>query len=203
MAGMFGSTVLDVAIGLVFVYLLLAILCTSANEILSAITKSRGNLLREGISQLLGNQPTTSAKDKPDALLDQFYRHSLVRGMFRGNRHPAYLPSRTFATVLIDSVLANGGDGVTTRDVEGAFRSLPPGDVRQALLAVLKHIDDDVENAHLAIQGWFEDAMDRVTGWYKRKTQIWTILVALVITLTSNADTVNITRRLWQDPVLR
>jgi hypothetical protein len=60
MGGMFGSTVLDVAIGLVFVYLLLAIICTSANEMLSALTKSRGNLLREGIRQLLNNQPTSA-----------------------------------------------------------------------------------------------------------------------------------------------
>src|SRR6185437_6800673 len=32
MNGLFGSTVLDVAIGLIFVYLLLAIICTSLNE---------------------------------------------------------------------------------------------------------------------------------------------------------------------------
>ncbi|MFN2530535.1 MAG: hypothetical protein ABR555_04470 [Pyrinomonadaceae bacterium] len=63
MAGIFGSTVLDVAIGLVFVYLLLAIMCTSANEILAALTKSRQNLLKKGISQLLDNQSLSIAKD--------------------------------------------------------------------------------------------------------------------------------------------
>jgi hypothetical protein len=34
--GIFNSTVLDVIIGLVFVYLLLAILCTAANEWVAA-----------------------------------------------------------------------------------------------------------------------------------------------------------------------
>jgi hypothetical protein len=45
--------------------------------------------------------------------------------------------------------------------------------------------------------------MDRVSGWYKRRTQIWTLVIALALTLFANADTVQIVRRLWQDPVLR
>ena len=32
MGGLFNSTILDVIIGLAFVYLLLAVICTSANE---------------------------------------------------------------------------------------------------------------------------------------------------------------------------
>ncbi|MEP6707349.1 MAG: hypothetical protein ABJC05_07505, partial [Pyrinomonadaceae bacterium] len=44
---------------------------------------------------------------------------------------------------------------------------------------------------------------DRVSGWYKRRTQTWTIIVALLITLLANADTIHIARRLWGDPVLR
>ena len=47
MAGLFNSTVLDVAIGLVFVYLLLAILCTSANELIAALLRSRSKMLKE------------------------------------------------------------------------------------------------------------------------------------------------------------
>ncbi len=56
--GLFNSTVLDVIIGLVFVYLLLAILCTAANEWVAAFTRRRGEMLRRGIQQLLENQAT-------------------------------------------------------------------------------------------------------------------------------------------------
>ncbi|HEX8293030.1 MAG TPA: hypothetical protein VF570_14825, partial [Pyrinomonadaceae bacterium] len=33
--------------------------------------------------------------------------------------------------------------------------------------------------------------------------QVWTVIVAAVITLLSNADTIQIGRRLWTDPVVR
>jgi len=200
---MFGSTVVDVAIGLVFVYLLLAIICTSANELLSGVTKSRATLLTEGIRQLLGNQPTSSAKNSPEALFEEFYRHSLITSMMRGHRHPAYLPARTFSTVLIDILSKNRTGRVTVEDLEEGLNSLPDGDVKQSVSAIARNAERELDDIQLGIEGWFEDAMDRVTGWYKRKTQVWTIIVASLITLLANADTVHIARRLWQDPVLR
>jgi hypothetical protein len=45
--------------------------------------------------------------------------------------------------------------------------------------------------------------MERVTGWYKRRTLVWTILVATAIVIFSNADTLQIGQKLWTDPVLR
>ena len=203
MAGMFGSTVLDVAIGLVFVYLLLAIICTSANEILSGLTKSRGKLLREGIQQLLDNQPTCAAKNNSLAMFEEFYKHSLITSMMRGNRHPAYLPARTFSTVLVDILAKDRVGRVDVAGIEKGLEALPDGDVKESLLALVQSTEDEVGEVQLAIEGWFEDAMDRVSGWYKRKTQIWTVLLAIAITVLSNADTLQIARRLWQDPVLR
>ncbi|HSE32965.1 MAG TPA: hypothetical protein VLA93_15440 [Pyrinomonadaceae bacterium] len=203
MAGMFGSTVLDVAIGLVFVYLLLAIICTSANEILSGVTKSRGNLLKEGIRQLLGNQPTSGAKNDPLALFEEFYKHGLITSMMRDNRHPAYLPARTFSTVVVDLLTKDRPGRLDVGDIEAGLKALPEGGVKESLLAVVHNTGRNLGEVQLAIEGWFEDAMDRVTGWYKRKTQIWTVVLAISITLLSNADTVQIARRLWRDPVLR
>ena len=200
---MFGSTVVDVAIGLVFVYLLLAIICTSANELLSGVTKARAALLKEGIRQLLGNQPTSEANNSPEALFEDFYHHSLIKSMMRGNRHPAYLPARTFSTVLIDLLAKRQTVKPTFAALEEGLDSLPDGDVKQSLLAIARNSEQELTDIQLSIEGWFEDAMDRVTGWYKRKTQIWTIIVAASITLLANADTVHMARRLWQDPVLR
>jgi len=203
MAGIFGSTVLDVAIGLVFVYLLLAILCTSANELLAGLTKSRASFLKKGITQLLDNQPIGAAKDQTNAFLEEFYRHPLITGMMQGNKHPAYLPSRTFATVITDNLAKSRLGRLNIEELEAGIMGMPDGDVKQALVALVHTSGDDLDSALTAIEGWFEDAMDRVTGWYKRRTQIWTLIMAILVTVLANADTVHIARHLWRDPVLR
>jgi hypothetical protein len=200
--GLFNSTMLDVIIGLIFVYLLLSILCTSANEWVSTITRRRGELLRKGIHQLLENQTIPGDEDK-DGFLRAFYRHPLITSIMHDKNHPAYISPRVFTAVVTDLLTAAKPGSIDFTDLEGGAKTLPDGQVKKSILAVVQRSNRQLEAAQAAIEGWFNDSMDRVTGWYKRRTQIWTVVIALALTAVANADTVQIVRRLWQDPVLR
>src|SRR5579862_5896533 len=103
MTGSFGSAVLDVAIGLGFVYLLLSIMCTTVNEWISSLLKSRAKNLKAGIRQLLDGQPT-APNGSTTQFLTQFYEHPVVTGMMKGEGHPSYMPARSFATTVMDLV---------------------------------------------------------------------------------------------------
>jgi hypothetical protein len=202
MAGLFNSTVLDVAIGLAFFYLLFAILCTAANEWLAAVTKARPKMLNEAITQLLKGQGTAE-ENSATALVREFYNHPLITKLKRGDQHPTYLSSENFATTLIDIISMGTEAAAATPSLRASVGALPNGEVKKVLSALLRRSGEDRESAHKAIEGWFNEAMDRATGWYKRRTLLWTVIVAVVLTIASNADTVNIARRLWTDPFLR
>jgi hypothetical protein len=201
--GLFNSTILDVIIGLVFVYLLLSIMCTAANEWVSALTRRRGNMLRKGITQLLSAQGTPRAADAPDALLREFYEHPLIKSLMHDKNHPTYLSPRNFSATLTDIITGERAGRLAFDDVFQAANAMPDGEVKRSLLALLRRSDEDLNTARNAIEGWFNDAMDRVSGWYKRRTQVWTVVIAVVLTLIANADTLQIARKLWTDPVLR
>jgi hypothetical protein len=198
MGGLFNSTVLDVAIGLIFVYLLLGILCTTVNEWISGILGARAKNLQQGISGLLDSQ---SLGNIP--FLDAFYQHPLISGMMRDGNHPSYLASRAFATAIMDLVTPTISGPITLPNLVDGINALPPGDVKKALAALLSNADGDLTKAQKNIEHWFDDTMDRVSGWYKRTTQIWTIVIAVFLTVLANADTINIARRLWVDPTVR
>jgi len=200
--GLFNSIILDVIIGLVFVYLLLAILCTAANEWVAALTRRRGEMLRKGIQQLLSDQPISNETD-PEAFLREFYKHPLITSMMHDANHPNYLSPRTFAAVVTDVLTASKPAAVAFEDLEKGAMALPEGRVKKSILALVQRSNRNLQGAQSEIEGWFNDAMDRVSGWYKRRTQIWTIVIALVLTMVANADTIHITRQLWTDPVLR
>ncbi len=53
------------------------------------------------------------------------------------------------------------------------------------------------------IEQWFNDTMDRASGWYKRHTQLWLGLVGFVVALALNVDTITLATALWRDPTLR
>jgi hypothetical protein len=74
---MFGSSILEVAIGLVFVYLLLSLVCTAANELIAALMTWRAVNLEQGIRNLL-NDPSGNA------LAKVFYEHPLIKAVLPG-----------------------------------------------------------------------------------------------------------------------
>ncbi|MGA2370402.1 MAG: hypothetical protein ACLPPV_15920 [Candidatus Korobacteraceae bacterium] len=203
--GLLGSSTLEVLIGLIFVYLLLAIICTTMNEWIAGIFKTRSTTLKRAIVQLLDQQPET--KDSPDRnwFLQQFYAHPLIAGMSgpKKNELPAYLSARTFATAVMDIATPRKPGVITFADLETGINNLPAGDVKTTLLAVIQTSNNNLQQAQKDIEAWFNDTMDRVSGWYKRTTQIWTVIIAAVLVLCANADTLQIAKTLWTDPTLR
>jgi hypothetical protein len=316
---MFNSSVLDVAIGLVFVYLVLGLMCTTVNEWLAQLFKTRAATLREGIRRLLHAPPDgtylirpvdinvaalakrlkkpddkltqavgpfsadlqsalaqfeTALAASPDAqppgtlasamadqlnavldqpglgkkiddskvtpetraeaakilkekdllrvnrallneafpdvitsLSDSFYSHPLIKSLARPGEHPAYVPSKTFALTLMD-ILAKGQAAAGTAEqrtaqIKAAIDNLPDSDVKKSLQALLVNGSDSVEQVQQKLEGWFDASMDRVSGWYKNRVQVWTVVVASVVTILINADTIQIAQKLMINPALR
>jgi hypothetical protein len=206
MNGILGSPVLDVAIGLAYVYLLLAVFCTTINEWISGVINTRGKLLAKGLSQLLDDQAhPDSQKDGTLGFAALFNLHPLIAGLKPkgGSRLPAYLSASTFATAVVDVATAGKEGAIAFADLETGVKNLPPGDVRKTLLALLQNCDSDLGKAQKKIEDWFTEFMDRVSGWYKRWIQLLTIVVALLLCALANADSLRIAKSLWQDSSLR
>ena len=122
---MFGLETLDVVIGLMFVYLLLALFATALNEYIAAVMNLRGKELAKGLGKLLDDIDENDALKKAfdgvgpavtgakATLTERFYNHRLIRPLAtrRGwlfdvfskePRLPSYIPARTFALALLD-----------------------------------------------------------------------------------------------------
>lgn len=208
-----GSTVLEVAVGLLFVYLLLSLLCSAVVEYLETRYNKRAEFLRKGIALLLNY---TSGKGLD--LASQLYSHGLVRPFYRdGDKLPSYIPSRTFALALwnLATTAAAGGrkDGTShlvagvTADLgvvrEAVAQHLPNEELRTALVTLIDEAQGDVEKARRNIEAWYEAMMDRVSGWYKRRTAVLTLVLGIVVAAILNADTITIANALARDSALR
>ncbi len=72
---MFGSNVLEVAIGVVFVYLLMSLICSTINEqVIARFFALRSKTLEDGIKTML-NDPQGAG------LAKEFYNNSLIQGL--------------------------------------------------------------------------------------------------------------------------
>ena len=192
---MFSTPILDVAIGLSFFYLLLGLICSTVNEMIAAKLKTRSKFLDQGIDRLLGGD----AK-----LKSQLYQHPMISALAPSDlQHcPSYIPAEKFATALLDIV--SGKDKPLTDVValrEGVREIGTPA--LQTSLKALMDSSPDAATLKKNVEEWFNDSMDRVSGWYKRNAQRNTLLLACAVTLVLNADTINVAHVLWTNPSMR
>ena len=88
---MLGSTLLDVVIGITFIYLFLSLIGSALTEFFANIRQLRAKNLEQWVLSTLDGP-------KAKELGDKFYEHPLVKGLMQDGRKPSYIPSRTFAT---------------------------------------------------------------------------------------------------------
>jgi len=188
-----------------FVYLLMALICTNVNEWIAGIFRTRETTLKGAIVQLLNQQPETQDSRILDWFVQQFYAHPIITGMSgpRKTELPAYLSARTFSTVVMDIAIQQKPGIITFTDIEAGINNLPAGDVKTALLAVIRISNNNPLQAQKNIEAWFNDTMDRVSSWYKRAAQMRTVIIATFLVLGANVDMLQITRLLWVAPTLR
>jgi hypothetical protein len=198
---MFGSTILEVAIGMVFVYLLLSLVCSALNELIEAGLKMRAKDLEKGLLTLF-NEP-----DRTATLSRDFFAHPLIKAL---GKNPSYIPSRTFSLALwnIASTVGQAGPGVAavTRDlgkIRATVAAFPNEDVKRALLTLIDEAGNDFDRARENVERWYDDVMDRVSGGYKRRTQWILLVLALGLAAGLNVDTLKIAGRLYSDTPLR
>jgi len=239
---MFGSEILDIILGLIFVYLLLSVVCSGVNEYIAALTNRRGKMLLKGIETLL----------KDAGLADQVMGHRIIDGLKReSGKLPSYIPARSFAIALLDTLgyqpgtggrVVKGGPGgasAAAAPERGDKASQPsPRDRLHGLISLLqqdamgdvvqfapdsemlKHADmpEAVRNAvasaadgarteyqklHDSVEVWFNNGMDRVSGAYKRRTQVILLVIATAVSLATNADTLVLWRKIASSEAVR
>ncbi len=234
---MFGSPILDVALGMAFIYLLLSLIASAIQELLSSLVESRSANLYNGIRSLLSGDTD---------LVERIYSHGLIAGLYRnppvdfaglgGSSFrrlrlwlqpivgiariapppadeptsdplllPAYIPARTFAITLIDLL---NGKRATGRELMGSIRETLDdgacdGKAYVAIKALALRSEDDVNSFQTALEDWYNDAMDRVSGWYKQHVQNILLIIAVLLSVLFNVDSIRIGRTLWVEPTLR
>jgi hypothetical protein len=197
---MFGSTVLEVAIGLTFCYGTLALIVSTVQEALASAFRLRANTLLGGVKSML-NDPRFSG------LAQQVYAHPLVNPHGDGaatdqrslRAKPSYIEPMHFAMALVDSIQKVPGN---VARLGADIDALDDPQLRRALQALYQRADGDLQRFQASVAGWFDNAMERVSGAYKRQSLLMSLLLSLLLTIMFNIDSIHLFQALWQQPGL-
>ena len=222
---MFGSDLLEVVIGIVFIYILVSIICSAVREGVETWLKTRSAYLEHGIRELLHDSDGTG-------LATSLYRHPLVYGLYladydpqprptsslrwllkKGAGLPSYIPAKNFAVAVMDlaargpSTDAFSSSGTSTPisldNIRRNVANLGNPGVQRALLTAVDTAEGDLKKVQANLEAWYDSGMDRVSGWYKRSTQWIVFWIGLAVAVTFNVNTITIADYLYQNKAER
>jgi hypothetical protein len=198
---MFGSAMLDVAIGMIFVFLLLCLICSAFSELLETFLKKRSKDLEQGIIGLLGDKT---------GLVDKLYNHGLIFSLYRGTYAeaqknktlPSYIPSANFAKALC-AILTPDNTPLSMDTIKATIAAIANPQVKSALTTLANDAANDLAKFRAGLEDWFNSAMDRVSGWYKRRTHVILFFVGFLIAITLNVNSISLAQDLWTNAAMR
>jgi hypothetical protein len=138
---------------------------------------------------------------------------------------PAYISPTAFADAVIDLLVPKPtaqtipagqttATGQTTLDtVRQSLQKIMSLDPTPAYMAPLMPLmtsvntlvttaDDDITSVRTSIENWYNDHMDRVSGWYKRHVAWFTIIAGAILVILLNINTITIGRALYSNSVI-
>ena len=200
---------------MVFVWLVLSVAAMQVQEWIGSAFAWRAQFLEKAIRNMLGS----------DQLVNEFYNHPLILSLSEPGknpgqyRRPSYIPAGKFASVMMDIFLNAGKDSsdaapgtLSLSEMATNIQAMKqenPG-LGKIIDHLFPHLTDQTMSADQALahartnmESWFNDGMDRVIGWYKRYTGVWSFVIALILALALNVDSLQIANKLWAEPTLR
>ena len=212
---MFGSTVLDVAAGIIFGFLAISLFTSAAVEAINSVLNVRVKNLRTGIMALVNDPHFTG-------LAKELYAHALISPLGPGaadplKNAPAYIDKTQFAEAMLDITglsAATQAAAAQAPAVQAAAElkarmdtlsaetgKLDP-QIKQLLQGMVTRCGGDVNRLRNDLANWFDNGMDRLSGKFKRRTQWMTFAVALITAFVVNLDTIRVGTLLWEQPAL-
>ncbi len=216
------DAILEVAVGLVFVWLVISVATMEIQNRIGALLNWRAEYLEKSVLSML--------KDKE--LVEKFYKHPLILELSlkdkNGNyikdksgkiRQPEYIPNTTFATAALEVIMNAGKDGedvpvdtMSMDEMKASMKSLgeknpPLAKMTHYLFPNMEKATDDLEakisGYRKNTENWFNDVMSQTSNWYKIRAQWVAFWIGLSLAIFINIDTIQVAQKLWQEPTAR
>jgi hypothetical protein len=224
---MSGNAALDIVIGLVFIYLLYSLYATVIMELIASILGLRARNLSYALRRMLMEEKDLkkapfkgiffrvlssftrlfgrAINQENPGLFQRFFDQPTIKFLTSGGlgNTPSYISAENFTKALIDSVRVDTVDAGTLVAIEkGLLESKLAEENPQTcnhLLSLLRDANNDVEKFKILVEKWYNDTMERASGWYKQTTQSLLIIIGFFLAFSFNVDTLSIVKKLSKD----
>jgi hypothetical protein len=214
---MSGFPILDLVVGMIFIYFLLSIISSSVVELILTLSKTRAKLLQKWLLTIFDKQIAVDG-EQTVPLGQAIMNHCTTTALSGQGSATSYMDAKNFTSALIEKltfikdqpkkVVTDLGEVI---DAISKSEALSPELKRVFILyangaiqsgaAEVKSTFDKFTIFRNKIENWYDTSMERVSGHLKSRFAFpLTILVASVVASLGNADSIELAKYLHRNP---
>ncbi len=214
---------IETIISLVLIFFIFSTIAYVIQEIVSINLKYRGRMLFNSISKLLDDDKITGVlrdNKKPlvaeapyhaiqGTLTEELYKHPQIGTLIKkpGNI-PSFIPSSNFAMAIIDIIKSKSAvplTGNTFTDFISGLQGIQNSNpcLYQLLNNLLDVSAGSLNKLMASIEKWFNDYMDRVSGWYQTHIVTTLRIIAVGIALFFNINVIKMSKIIFKSGAMR
>jgi hypothetical protein len=216
---MSGFPIIDLVAGMIFIYFMLSIICSSAVEIILSVRKLRARMLESWLSRIFNKDVVVGGEKVPlgQAIMD----HCSVTALSGKGRATSYIDAKDFTSALLEKITYDPDKPTSiAKNLDTFINSIENSDslsneLKRVFLGYANEVKDtyraasnkavgEIEMFRGKIENWFDSSMERVGGAFKHKyMRFWTCVVASVVCILMNADSIAVAKYLYSNPEAR
>jgi hypothetical protein len=194
-----GGALFEVVLVILFVFVTMSAIVSSAQELLFQAIGWRTRKLRKTVEKMVTD------KDYKKEISRRIYMHPLITGVEGSKKHITWIEPSSFAQALAHAVQPVGSRADPMDDLPNSIDSLRDGDLKRRLQMVLPasaavNSRDEIQGA---VTAWFDTMGRKTSESYRADAKAASYLIAAIVTVGLNVSPVEIIQRLSQDDALR
>lgn len=185
----------DVAIGLVLVYLGASLFVTVINEYIVQMSNLRGRQLFNALKELIDDGKIRETLGKSPALKPFFDKEP--------GKARSYVDPNVLGRLLVGSFEADSLAGNAVQEVSKSVDKMSDSSLKTQLQALVRTAGNTTESLVTVVSDWTDRSLTMLGDRYKRNLQTISFIVGLLVAISLNLNTVALTRHLYRDKEAR
>lgn len=182
--------------------------------------KARAKLMEEWLSKIFDKtitQPDGTTLSLGQAIMD----HCSVTALSGSGNSTAYIDAKNFTSALIEKITFDPSNPKSiAKDIEEYIGALErtsvlstefqrvlliyANEARDTYIALSEKTVSEIELFRGKVENWFDSSMDRITGTLKKRySRPATFIIAIIVTVSLNADSIALAKYLYSNPEAR
>ena len=199
------SQVLEVAIGLIFVYYVMGSIISSVTRLILESAETRGAALEMHLKRIAGDK-TVDLTNLPQLKAMQPIRYKGWWGVFGSKTEAKKLekvPVATLVDAFFDMTGLTGRPEINADELTAMIGQLPESEAKQAMLKWIQQGITSVNGLRNHANDYFSGILNQASATFKANARSIVIIFSAILVFGLGTDSIQIAKDLWNNAEMR